>query len=187
MYISNTSISRPVFATMVILALLVLGVASYIQMNVDLFPDIDFPYVVVTTVYPGAGPEAVASDVTQKIEDAVNPIAGVDHIQSTSQEGVSQVVIQFTLETKALQAAQDVREKVATIRGDLPQDIDAPIIQRFDPASEPIVSLVISGERSAKELTSIAKNDVQKRLESIEGVGSVEIIGGNERAFQVSL
>jgi multidrug efflux pump subunit AcrB len=187
MYLSNTSIKRPVFATMIILALLVLGLASYIMMNVDLFPDIDFPYVVVTTVYPGAGPEAVASDVTQKIEDAVNPISGVQHIQSTSQEGVSQVVIQFTLETKALQAAQDVREKVATIRGDLPQDIDAPIIQRFDPASEPIVSLVISGQRSPKELTTIAKNEVQKRLESIEGVGSVEIIGGSERAFQVSL
>lgn len=187
MYLSNTAIKRPVFATMVILALIVLGVASYIQMNVDLFPDIDFPYVVATTVYPGAGPEAVASDVTQKIEDAVNPIAGVEHIQSTSQEGVSQVVIQFTLETKALQAAQDVREKVATIRGDLPRDIEAPIIQRFDPSSEPIVSLVISGQRSAKELTTIAKNDVQKRLESIEGVGSVDILGGSERAFQVSL
>ncbi len=187
MYLSNTAIKRPVFATMVILALIVLGVASYIQMNVDLFPDIDFPFVVVTTVYPGAGPEAVDADVTQKIEDAVNPIAGVEHIQSTSQEGVSQVVVQFTLETKALQAAQDVREKIATILGDLPQDIETPIIQRYDPASEPIVSLVISGERSPKELTTIAKNDVQKRLESIEGVGSVEIIGGSERAFQVSL
>ncbi len=187
MYLSNTAIKRPVFATMVMLALVVLGLASYALMNVDLFPDIDFPYVVVTTVYPGAGPEAVSTDVTQKIEDAVNPIAGVEHIQSTSQEGVSQVIIQFTLETKALQAAQDVREKVATIRGDLPQDIDAPIIQRFDPASEPIVSLVISGQRSPKELTTIAKNNVQKKLESIEGIGSVEIIGGSERAFQVSL
>ena len=187
MYISNTSIKRPVFTTMIILALLVLGIVSYLKMNIDLFPDIDFPYVVVTTVYPGAGPEAVATDVTQKIEDAVNPIEGVNHISSTSSEGVSQVVIEFTLETKATVASQDVREKVGAIRGDLPQDIDAPIIQRYDPMSEPIISLVVAGPRSPKELTSITKNLIQKRLESVDGVGNVEIIGGSEREFDVSL
>jgi hydrophobe/amphiphile efflux-1 (HAE1) family protein len=187
MYLSNTSIKRPVFTTMIIVALVVLGFVSYRQMNVDLFPDVDFPFVVVTTVYPGAAPEAVATDVTQKIEDAVNPITGVKHITSTSFEGVSQVFIEFTLETKASLAAQEVREKVAVARADLPRDVEAPLIQRYDPASQPIVSLVMSGQRSPKELTTIADKQVKKQLESIEGVGAVEIVGGSERQFQVML
>jgi len=187
MYLSNTAIKRPVFATMVILALVVLGVVSYFQMNVDLFPDVEFPFVIVTTVYPGAAPEAVSTDVTQKIEDAVNPIAGVEHITSTSQEGVSQVFIEFTLETKAPEAAQEVREKVAAIRSDLPNDIESPLIQRYDPESRPIISLVMSGERSQRELTTLADRIVKRQLESIEGVGAVEIVGGSERQFQVML
>ena len=187
MYISNTSIKRPVFTTMVILALVVLGFVSYTQMNVDLFPDIEFPFVVVTTMYPGAAPEAVATDVTQKIEDAVNPIGGVKHLTSTSLEGVSQVFVEFTLETNAPEAAQEVREKVAAIRADLPKDIEAPLIQRYDPESLPILSLVMSGDRSQRELTSIADKQVKRQLESIEGVGAVEIVGGSERQFQVLL
>ncbi len=187
MYLSNTSIKRPVFTTMVILALVVLGVASYNLMSVDLMPDVDFPFVVVTIVYPGAGPEAVANDVTKKVEDAVNPINGVKHVTSNSMEGFSQVMIEFSLETKSLDAGQEVREKVATIRADLPRDIEAPVIQRFDPASQPILSLVMASPRSSKELTSIAKNILKKRLESIEGVGAVQIIGGSEREFQVFL
>jgi HAE1 family hydrophobic/amphiphilic exporter-1 len=187
MYISDTAIKRPVFATMVIMALVVLGMVSYQQMNVDLFPNIEFPFVVVTTFYPGAAPEAVSIDVTQRVEDAVNPIAGVEHITSNSYEGVSQVFIEFSLETKAPEAAQEVREKVAAIRADLPRDIEEPLIQRYDPASEPIISIVMSGERSQKELTTIAKNQVRRRLESIEGVGAVEIVGGSERQFQVLL
>ncbi|OGC91022.1 MAG: hypothetical protein A2W25_08060 [candidate division Zixibacteria bacterium RBG_16_53_22] len=187
MYLSNTAIKRPVFATMVILALVVLGMVSYNQMNVDLFPDIEFPFVVVTTIYPGAAPEAVATDVTQKIEDAVNPIAGVNHITSTSFESVSQIFIEFTLETRAPEAAQEVREKVAAIRSDLPQDIETPLIQRFDPESRPIISLVMSGNRSQRELTTIADKVVKRQLESIEGVGAVEIVGGSERQFQVLL
>jgi HAE1 family hydrophobic/amphiphilic exporter-1 len=172
---------------MIILALVVLGLVSYSQMNVDLFPDVEFPFVVVTTIYPGAAPEAVSTDVTQKIEDAVNPITGVKHITSTSFEGVSQVFIEFTLETKAPEAAQEVREKVAAVRADLPQDVEAPLIQRYDPESLPILTLVMSGERSSKELTTIADKQVKRQLESIEGVGAVEIVGGSERQFQVML
>jgi HAE1 family hydrophobic/amphiphilic exporter-1 len=187
MYLSDTSIKRPVFATMVITALVVLGIVSYFQMNVDLFPDVEFPFVVVTTIYPGAAPEAVSTDITQKIEDAVNPIAGVEHITSTSFEGVSQVFVEFSLETKAPEAAQEVREKVAAVRGDLPRDIETPLIQRFDPESEPVISLVMSGDRSQRELTTIADKTVKRQLESIEGVGAVEIVGGSERQFQVLL
>ncbi|UCE65063.1 MAG: efflux RND transporter permease subunit [Candidatus Zixiibacteriota bacterium] len=187
MYISNVSIKRPVFTTMLIVALIVLGLVSYRQMSVDLMPDIDFPFVIITTVYPGAGPEAVATDVTQKIEDIVNPIAGVKHIESTSSEGISLILVEFTLETKGLDAAQEVREKIATIRPDLPQDIEEPVVQRYDPESEPIMSIVMGGDRSPKELTSIADKLVKEKLESIEGVGAATIVGGSEREFQVLL
>ncbi len=187
MYISNVSIKRPVFTTMLIVALIVLGFVSYNQMSVDLMPDIDFPFVIITTVYPGAGPEAVATDVTQKIEDVVNPIAGVKHIESTSSEGISLIFVEFTLETKGLDAAQEVREKIATIRPDLPQDIEDPVVQRYDPESQPIMSVVMGGDRSPKELTSIADKLVKEKLESIEGVGAATIVGGSEREFQVLL
>jgi len=187
MYISNVSIKRPVFVTMITIGLLVLGIVSYSQMNIDLFPDVDFPFVVVTTVYPGAGPEAVSTDVTQKIEDAINPIAGVKHIQSTSQEGVSIVFAEFSLETESIVAAQEVREKVAAVRADLPLDIEDPIVQRFDPAAQPIMSIVMGGERTPKELTYLADKKVKEKIESIEGVGSVEIVGGSEREIQVLL
>lgn len=187
MYLADTAIKRPVFTVMVILALVVLGYASYKQMSVDLFPDVEFPIVVVTTIYPGAGPEAVATEVSKRIEDAVNPISGVKNITSTSQEGASVVIIEFTLETKATDATQEVREKVASIRGDLPRDIEAPVIQRFDPASTPIVSLVVSGDRSSKELTSLSRNQLRRSLESIAGVGAVQVVGGSERQIGVLL
>jgi HAE1 family hydrophobic/amphiphilic exporter-1 len=187
MLISDVSIRRPVFTTMLTAALIVLGLVSYRQMSVDLMPDVDFPIVIVTTIYPGAGPEAIATDVTQKLEDVINPIAGVEHINSTSSEGLSQIVVEFTLETKGLDAAQEVREKIATIRADLPLDIEEPVVQRYDPESEPIISIVMGGDRSPKELTSIADKLVKERLESIEGVGAVAIVGGSEREFQVLL
>jgi hydrophobe/amphiphile efflux-1 (HAE1) family protein len=187
MYISDVSVRRPVFTTMVIIGLLVLGIVSYNQMNVDLMPDVDFPFVVITTVYPGAGPEAVATDVTKKIEDAVNPIAGVKHIQSTSSEGVSLVVVEFILETKSIEAAQEVREKISAIRPDLPLDIEEPVVQRYDPQSEPIMSIVMGGDRSPKEMTWLADKVIKDRIESIDGVGAVTIVGGSEREFQVLL
>jgi len=187
MYISNVSVKRPVFTTMVTVALIVLGVVSYNQMSVDLFPEVDFPFVIITTVYPGAGPEAVANDVTKKIEDAVNPIAGVKHIESRSSEGVSFVFTEFALETEGIVAAQEVREKIAAIRADLPSDIEEPIVQRLDPMSEAIMSIVMGGDRSPRELTSMADKIVRERLESIDGVGSVSILGGSEREFQVLL
>ncbi len=187
MYISNVSVKRPVFTTMVTIALLVLGVVSYNRMGVDLFPEIDFPFVIIMTEYPGAGPEAVSTDVTQKIEDAVNPISGVKHIVSTSYEGISQVFVEFTLETKGIEAAQEVREKISVIRSELPRDIEEPIVQRYDPESEAIISIVMGGDKPPRELTSLADKLIKEKLESIEGVGAVAIVGGSEREFQVLL
>ncbi|MCK4656336.1 MAG: efflux RND transporter permease subunit, partial [candidate division Zixibacteria bacterium] len=185
MILADVSIRRPVFAVMVIMALLVLGATSFLKLHVELFPNIDFPFVVVTTVYPGASAEAVENDVTKKVEDAVNSIEGLEDIQSTSREGLSQVVLRFELEMSGKEKAQDVREKIAANRGGLPQEIEEPVIMRFDPADAPIMSLVISGDRSPRELTQIAKDKVKKRLETKRGVGAVELIGGYEREIQV--
>ena len=137
MKLADVSIRRPVFATMMIMALVVLGLFSLFKLNVDLYPDVDIPFVIITTILPGAGPEQIETDLTKKIEDAVNPVAGVDWLQSYSQEGVSIVIIAFKLEIDGKVAAQDVREKISAIRGELPLEIEDPIIQRYDPASFP--------------------------------------------------
>ena len=187
MYLANTAIKRPVFTVMVMAAMVVLGLSSFIQMNTELFPDIEFPFVIISTIYPGASPDAVESDVTKKIEDAVNTIAGIKRIRSYSRESFSMVFIEFTLETDANIAAQDVRDKIAGIQDDLPTDIEQPVIQKFDFGARPVITLSISGPRSQKELTGFAKNFLKRRLETVPGVGSVEIIGGSEREIQVLL
>ena len=187
MKLADVSIERPVFATMMIFALIVLGLFSYSKLNIDQFPDVDIPYVTVTTVLRGAGPEQVESDVTRKIEDAVNPIAGVDHIQSTSQEGLSLVIIQFKLEIDGKTAAQEVREKISAARANLPTEIDDPVVTRFDPASVPILTLTVSGNRPGKAITTYTKDVIKKRLENVPGVGSVDLVGGDEREIQVDI
>ncbi len=185
MKLADVSIKRPVFTTMIVIALLVLGLFSFYKLNVDQYPDVDIPYVVITTVLPGAGPSQIETNVTKVIEDAVNPVEGVDHITSYSQEGVSIVVIQFKLEIDGKTAAQDVREKVAAVRSQLPDDIKDPIIQRYDPASQPILTITVAGNRSEKEITTITKDEIKPRLENIPGVGAVQLIGGAEREIRV--
>lgn len=187
MKLADVSVERPVFATMMILALVVLGLFSYLKLNIDQFPDIDIPYVTVTTVLRGAGPEQIESDVTKKIEDAVNPVAGIDHIQSTSQEGLSIVIIQFKLEIDGKVAAQEVREKISAARSNLPTEIEDPVITRFDPASLPILQLTVSGNRSEKDITTYTKDVIKKRLENVPGVGSVDLVGGDEREIQIEV
>jgi len=187
MKLADVSIRRPVFATMMIFALIVLGLFSYIKLNVDLYPDVDIPFVIVTTVLPGAGPEQIETDVTKKIEDAVNPVAGVDYIQSTSQENMSIIVIAFKLEIDGKSAAQDVREKIAAIRAKLPDETKDPVIQRYDAQSFPIFSITVSGSRPAREITTFTKDVVKKRLENIPGVGSVDLVGGAEKEVQIEI
>ena len=187
MKLADVSIQRPVFATMMVMALVVLGLFSYVKLNIDQYPDVDIPYVTATTVLPGAGPEQIESDVTKKIEDAVNLVAGIDHIQSISQEGISIVIIQFKLEIEGRQAAQEVREKIAAVRANLPADIKDPVIQRYDPASQPIMTLTVSGERSGKEITTYTKDVIKPRLENVPGVGSVDLGGGDEREIQIDV
>ncbi|MCM2272278.1 MAG: efflux RND transporter permease subunit, partial [candidate division Zixibacteria bacterium] len=187
MKLSDVSIQRPVFVTMMMLALVVLGYFSWTGLSVDMMPDVDFPFTVVQTIYPGASAESMETDVSKKIEDAVNQISGVRHIISQSREGYSLVVVEFNLEKDGMEATNDVREKIAGIRNDLPDDIEEPIVSQYDPTAQPIISIAISGKRTPKDITEIAKNRIKKRLESVKGVGAVNLIGGSEREILISL
>jgi HAE1 family hydrophobic/amphiphilic exporter-1 len=187
MKISDISIRRPVFASMMILALLVLGWFSYQQLSVELIPEVDFPFVVVQTVYPGAAAETIETDVTEKIEEAVNRISGVRHVVSQAQEGFTYTFVEFDLEVDGAVAAQDVREKVAQIRAELPDDIEEPIVTQFDPQAQAIMSISVSGRRPPREITQLVKDRIRPRLESVSGVGSVELVGGSEREILIML
>jgi hydrophobic/amphiphilic exporter-1 (mainly G- bacteria), HAE1 family len=188
MILSDTSIKQPVFATMMMVALVVLGIVSYRELSIDLFPNVDLPVVTVQTVYPGVAPETVETEVTKRIEEAINPIEGVKHISSTTTEGISMVVTEFELGTNIHTAAQDVRSKVSALRRDFPTGVEEPVIDRLDPADMPIISLSVSSPQlSGKELTSLTEKVIRKRLENIEGVGSLKIVGGQRREIQVFL
>ena len=187
MWVSNTSIRQPVFATMVISALIVFGLVSYRALGIDLFPKVDFPIVTVTAVLPGADPETMETDVTERLEEALNTIGGVKTLRSTSSEGVSIIVIEFDLERDVDSAAQDVRDKVSSTRRLLPTDLQEPVIEKLDPDAAPIIAVALAGNRPIREITDYAKNVVKDRLERVSGVGSVEIVGGREREIRVWL
>ncbi|MCP5283665.1 MAG: efflux RND transporter permease subunit [Burkholderiaceae bacterium] len=190
MWFTRVSIGNPVLATMVMLAFVVLGVFSYQRLAVDQFPEIDFPTVVVTVDYPGASPEIVESEVTKKVEEAVNTVAGIDTLFSRSYEGTSVTVVQFNLDIDGKSAAEDVREKLALLRPLLDDDVDDPRVSRFDPASTPIFDVAVlspDGSRSAQELTTWAQQVLAKRLQNVRGVGAVSVIGGLARRVQVQL
>src|SRR5512134_2310090 len=168
MFLSNLSIKRPVFATVMMLALVTLGTASYRRLAVDLWPDVEIPVITVVTVFPGASPETVEREVSKRIEEALNPIAGVDHIGSTSREGVSQVFVEFEIEVKVEEAIQDARTKIAAIRGDLPAGIEDPIIDKIDIGGIPIVSLAVrSTSLDPRDLTTLVDNSIRRRLENV--------------------
>jgi HAE1 family hydrophobic/amphiphilic exporter-1 len=183
--LAEICVRRPVFATMLILSLTVVGVFSFSTLGVDLFPKIDLPTITVTVVNPGASPREIETEVTDKVESAVNTISGIDELRSTSVEGVSQVFITFLLEKNADVAAQEVRDKVNLISGDLPETAEQPIIQKLDTDAAPVLRIAVSSNKSLREVTDIADKDVKKRIESINGVGNVEIVGGATREIHV--
>jgi HAE1 family hydrophobic/amphiphilic exporter-1 len=188
MLLSDLSIKQPVFATMMMAALVVLGVFSYRELSTDLFPKVDLPVVSIQTVYPGVAPETVETEVTKRIEEAINPVEGIRHITSTTTEGASIVVAEFKLGTNIHTAAQDVRSKVSALRRDFPAAVEEPVIERMDPADLPVLSLsVTSPLLNPKQLTSMAEKVIRKRLENIEGVGSLTIVGGQRREVQILL
>jgi len=193
MWFTRVSLKNPVFATMVMLAFVVLGLFSYQRLQVDQFPNIDFPVVVVTTEYPGASPEIVETEVTKKIEEGVNSIAGINTLTSRSYDGQSVVIIEFQLHIDGRKAAEDVREKVASIRPNLRTEVKEPRVLRFDPASRAIWSLAVLPDDkagrplSAVELTNWADQVLKKRLENVRGVGSVTLVGATKREINLYL
>ena len=193
MWFTQISLRNPVFATMVMLALMVLGVFSFQRLQIDQFPNIDFPVVVVTTEYPGASPEIVESEVTKKVEEAVNAISGVNALSSRSYEGQSVVIIEFQLHVEGRKAADDVREKIAILKPAFRSDVKEPRVLRFDPASRSIWSLAVVPDDSkgpapsAVALTTWAEQTLKKRLENVRGVGSVTLVGGTRRAVNIDL
>jgi HAE1 family hydrophobic/amphiphilic exporter-1 len=170
---------------MLILSLTVVGLFSYRSLGVDLFPKIDLPTITITVVNPGASPQEIETEITDKVEGAVNTISGIDELRSTSVEGVSQVFIGFLLEKNPDIAAQEVRNKIDLIANDLPVTAEQPIVQKLDTDAAPVVRIAVSAPRSLREVTDIADNQIKQQIESINGVGEVQIIGGRTREIQV--
>jgi hydrophobic/amphiphilic exporter-1 (mainly G- bacteria), HAE1 family len=187
-WLAEICVRRPIFATVLILLIVVVGVAGYSKLGVDRFPNIDIPIVTVTTRLPGAAPEDVETEITEKIEEACNTIGGIDEISSVSSEGVSQVFIRFVLEKSTDVAAQEVRERLQLAVPDLPKDIELPTVQKLDPDAAPIIYFAMRWPgKPVQELTELADKRVRRQLESVEGVGQVQITGGQKRQVNVWL
>jgi HAE1 family hydrophobic/amphiphilic exporter-1 len=185
MRLPEIAIKRPVFMTMVGLALIVFGIVAFPRLALDLFPKIDFPVVNITTKLIGASPEIMEVDVTDTIEEAVNTISGVKSITSRSMEEYSIVTVEFYLERNLEQAAQDMRDKVAAIRNRLPKDTDPPVIEKISPEDQPIIWIAVWGDRSIKDLTHYADKILKRDIEKIPGVGSVTMSGGRTRQVRI--
>ncbi len=187
MWISDTSIKRPVFATMFIMALVVLGLVSYPEIGVDLWPKVDFPIVSITTALKGASPEIMDIDVTDKIEGAINTVNGVKSITSTSTDGVSSIIVEFVLERDIDLAIQDVREQISAIRSKLPTDITEPVIRKVDPDANAVMWLNLTGKKTQAELSTYADEVLKDQLQRIEGVGALQLGGLRLRQVRIWL
>lgn len=185
MFLSDISIKRPVFTTMFTLCLMTLGILGGRSLGVDLFPDVAFPFVSITTIYPGAAPSEIERLVSKPIEEAVSSINGVDVVRSFSRDSQSSVLVQFTLETDIKTASTDVRDRIAAILGNLPNEIEQPIIQRLDPTSLPILTYAVSSTRNSSETRQIIEDTIKPKIEAVDGVAAVNIIGGLEREVHV--
>ncbi|MBK7392110.1 MAG: efflux RND transporter permease subunit [Chloracidobacterium sp.] len=170
---------------MLILSLVVVGAFSFLSLGVDLFPKIDFPTITITVVNPGASPQEIETEITEKVEEAVNTISGIDELRSTSIEGISQVFVAFVLEKDVNVAAQEVENRVQTVIPNLPETAKQPTVQKLDTDAAPVLRISISAPTSLREVTEIAKNRVKERIESVSGVGQISIIGGQERQINV--
>ncbi len=184
-WLAEICVRRPVFATMLVMSLVVVGAFSFFSLGVDLFPKIDFPTLTVTVVNPGSSPQEIETEVTEKIEEAVNSISGIDELRSTSIEGISQVFIQFLLDKDVEVAFNEVQQKVQNVIPDLPETAEQPTVQKLDTDAAPVLRIVVSAPTNLREVTEVAKKQIKERIESINGVGQVSIIGGRERQINV--
>jgi len=188
MFLTRISVNHPVFATMIMVAIMVFGVYSYQRLPIEQMPDIDFPVVAVVVSYPGASPEAVEADVVEPIEEAVNTIAGLDQIQSVAQSGQAMVLMIFDLDVESQQKAQDVRDKIDPIAATLPEGAGDPQVLRFDPDALPILSLAVSSDTlSDRDLTALTEDVIATRISNISGVGSATVVGGVPRQLNIQI
>src|SRR5438552_2657606 len=183
--LAEICIRRPVFAAMIVLSLVVVGSASYFKLGVDRFPSVDLPTVSVRTNLPGASPEEMETLVSQRIEEVVNTVDGIDQLRSVSGQGTSFVMATFNLNRDIDTAAQDVRDRVATVVRDLPPDTRPPVVAKFNNGSTPVLTIALSGNRSLRELTEYGDKIVRPQLERSQGVGEVVVVGGLDRAINV--
>ena len=180
-------VRRPVFATMLMAALMVVGGFSFLGLGLDLFPKIDLPTVIVTVSNPGSSAEDIETDITRKVEDAVNTLSGIDGLTSTSASGTSVVSIQFSLDKNGDVGAEEVRDKVSRLVSQLPDTAKTPVVQKVDPGATPVMQIVISANRPLREITEIADKQIKPRLENAPGVGQIVLIGGLSREIRVQV
>src|SRR5262245_7419353 len=186
-WLAELCVKRPVFATVLILSLTVVGIFAFMRLGVDRYPKVDLPTILVTTVQPGAAPEQIETEVTDKIEEAVNTISGIDELRSSSSEGVSQVILTFLLDKDIDVAAQEVRDKINGVLPQLPKTIQQPRVDRMDPDAAPVMSLALTADKPLRDITEYADKVLRRQLESLNGVGQVIVTGGRERQVNILL
>jgi hydrophobic/amphiphilic exporter-1 (mainly G- bacteria), HAE1 family len=187
MFLSDTSIKRPIMMSMLLLVFVVFGGLAYFSLSLDLTPDVDIPYVTVQTVYPGAGPKEVETQISKRIEDAVSTISKIDFVQSYSMDSISVVMIKFEMGKDGDIATQEVKDKIDAILNDLPTDAELPITEKFDLRAQPVIDVILSGTLDIKELYELADKRLKDRFSQIDGVARVELVGGQEREIRVEL
>lgn len=187
MNLADLSIRRPIFITCIVIVMLALGLQSLSKLGVDLFPEVTFPVVTVTTAYPGAGPKEIETLVTKPLEDELSSLAGIKRLTSVNKEGVSRVIAEFTLETDVKYAEQQIRDRVGSTKSKLPKDIKEPVIRRIDPSDQPVLTLSLTADLPEGKLFDVADDVIRPRLEQVSKVGLVEVIGGRKREIHVSL
>jgi HAE1 family hydrophobic/amphiphilic exporter-1 len=186
-WLAEICVKRPVFAWVLVLSLTVVGLYAFGQLGVDRFPNVDIPSVVVTTRLPGAAPEQVETEITDRIEEAVNTISGIDQLTSTSSEGISQVVVSFKLEKDSDVAAQEVRDRVNRVLPLLPRTVTQPMVEKLDPTASPVITVAVTAAKPLRDITEFADKTLRRSLESVDGVGQVVVIGGRKRQVNVWL
>jgi hydrophobic/amphiphilic exporter-1 (mainly G- bacteria), HAE1 family len=184
-FFPRLAVERPVLTTMLVVMSLVLGIFGFTRLQTDLFPEVEFPVVSVSTVYPGAGPEEIETQVTDRIEEAVSTLAGIETLRSFSQENVSIVIVQFDLGISPDQAAIDIRDRIETVRGLLPAEVETPIVQKFDLGALPVVELALAGPQGTDALFELADLELRERFSRLPGVAGVQIVGGRAREVEV--
>ncbi len=188
MWFTRISVKYPVFTIMMMLCLMVLGLASWQRMGVEEFPDVDFPFVVIYTNYPGASPESVESEITKKMEDQINTISGLKQVISQSSEGLSTIIAEFNLDVPSSVAAQDIRDKIAPVSAQFRDEIDDPIVERYDPTASPVMSIVFESKNmDLRDLSSYLQQRIVPQLRTVSGVGTVNLLGDAQRQIRIQV